>query len=80
MHAREKVDPATLAKAEAQAWLRRAVAVLAEQKERIEVRGSICCLFPCEADKAALGLEGDCNGRYAAEQTQRMQVYGARLR
>ena len=51
-HAREKVDPATLAKAEAQAWLRRAVAVLAEQKERIEVRGSACCLFPCKAERA----------------------------
>ncbi|KAK9832035.1 hypothetical protein WJX81_000297 [Elliptochloris bilobata] len=36
VHAREKVDPAALAKAEAQAWLRRAVATLAEQKERVE--------------------------------------------
>ena len=49
VHAREKVDPAALAKAEAQAWLRRAVATLAEQKERIEVRGRASCLFSCEA-------------------------------
>lgn len=33
----KKVDPAVLAKVEAQTWLRRAVATLAEQKERIEV-------------------------------------------
>ncbi len=43
----KKVDPAVLAKVEAQTWLRRAVATLAEQKERIEVEH-----FPLNAVKA----------------------------
>ena len=76
MHAREKVDPATLAKAEAQAWLRHAVAVLAEQKERIEVCGSTCCPFPIKLKEWHEGHEGDSNGRHAAEQLQRMHVHG----
>lgn len=76
-HAREKVDPATLAKAEAQAWLRRAVAVLAEQKERIEVRGSACCLLPLEAERAAWGMRERPTAAMLPEQTQRMQVCGA---
>ena len=57
-HAREKVDPAALAKAEAQAWLRRAVATLAEQKERIEVCGSTCCPFPIKLEEWHEGHRG----------------------
>ena len=67
VHAREKVDPATLAKAEAQAWLRRAVAVLAEQKERIEARGSACCLFIYTSERLASGTFSRLH-RHAAEE------------
>ncbi len=45
--ARDKADPAAAAKADAQAWLRRAVATLAAQKERYEARVHPRCTRSC---------------------------------
>ncbi len=59
--ARDKADPAAAAKADAQAWLRRAVATLAAQKERYEARSRLSCTQSCSVQTFSYRLRRSMN-------------------